>query len=88
MWKVSALLRTLHLTARPSLILSILSGMTAAVLWLGLKTINESISVSLYDEVRHGLQFRLSAILICACSKSWTGYAMRPQSKIIKERES
>ncbi|VDB84503.1 unnamed protein product [Peniophora sp. CBMAI 1063] len=45
------------------------SGMTAAVLWLGLKTINESISVSLYDE-------------------SWTGYAMRPQSKIIKERES
>jgi thiosulfate/3-mercaptopyruvate sulfurtransferase len=28
------------------------SGMTAGVLWLGLKLINESTSVSLYDEVR------------------------------------
>ncbi|KZV77623.1 thiosulfate sulfurtransferase [Peniophora sp. CONT] len=42
------------------------SGMTAAVLWLGLKTVNEGIPISLYDE-------------------SWTGYAMREKSKIIKE---
>lgn len=28
-----------------------ISGMTAAVLWLGLKTVNESVPISLYDEV-------------------------------------
>ncbi|KAI3621851.1 thiosulfate sulfurtransferase [Moniliophthora roreri] len=41
------------------------SGMTAGILWLGLKLLG-SRKVSLYDE-------------------SWTGYAMRPESKIDKE---
>lgn len=39
------------------------SGMTAGILWLGLKLIEESSLVSLYDE-------------------SWTGYALRPESRI------
>ncbi|KAI9512669.1 Rhodanese-like domain-containing protein [Russula earlei] len=41
------------------------SGMTAGILWLGLKLIKESTPVALYDE-------------------SWTGYALRPQSRIDK----
>jgi len=41
------------------------SGMTAGILWLGLKLIEESTLVSLYDE-------------------SWTGYALRPESRIDK----
>ncbi|KAI8995326.1 Rhodanese-like protein [Trametes punicea] len=41
------------------------SGMTAGVLWLGLKLLGVE-RVGLYDE-------------------SWTGYAMRPESKIVKE---
>ncbi|KAI9460256.1 Rhodanese-like domain-containing protein [Lactarius psammicola] len=39
------------------------SGMTAGILWLGLKLIEESAVISLYDE-------------------SWTGYALRPESRI------
>lgn len=39
------------------------SGMTAAILWLGLKTINDSIPVSLYDEVWH-LTFIRDSVLI------------------------
>jgi len=41
------------------------SGMTAGILWLGLKLMEESTLVSLYDE-------------------SWTGYALRPESRIDK----
>ncbi|KAG7099456.1 hypothetical protein E1B28_001307 [Marasmius oreades] len=42
------------------------SGMTAGVLWLGLKLLGAP-KVGLYDE-------------------SWTGYALRPTSKIVKDR--
>lgn len=41
------------------------SGMTAAVLWLGLRLLGVK-DIALYDE-------------------SWTGYAMRPSSKIVKD---
>ena len=61
------------------------SGMTAGVIWLGLKLINEFSSVSLYDEVRclysSFMSVRLTSFIIC---QSWTGYASRKESKIDK----
>ncbi|KAK1229378.1 hypothetical protein PQX77_007555 [Marasmius sp. AFHP31] len=54
----------LVLNGQRSIVTSCGSGMTAGVLWLGLKLLGVN-KVGLYDE-------------------SWTGYAMRPESKIIK----
>lgn len=58
------------------------SGMTAAVVWLGLRLLNVDKEVSLYDEVRSR-----SAPTWYASDdvpQSWTGYAMRSSSKIEK----
>jgi hypothetical protein len=58
------------------------SGMTAAVLWLGLKLINESTAVSLYDEVLFFLGGRFYALLIFAYSLGRvTLHARRVRSK-------
>ncbi len=57
------------------------SGMTAGILWLGLKLLGVE-RVALYDEVRllspHLRELSLTRL------QSWTGYAMRPESKIVK----
>ncbi|EIM92754.1 thiosulfate sulfurtransferase [Stereum hirsutum FP-91666 SS1] len=53
------------LTGKRKVITSCGSGMTAGVLWLGLKLANEATRVSIYDE-------------------SWTGYASRKESPIVK----
>lgn len=59
------------------------SGMTAGVLWLGLKMISESTAVSLYDEVRLSLWGSRSVQRpVNIRLQSWTGYASRSQSKI------
>ena len=58
------------------------SGMTACILWLGLKLINETASVALYDEVRCTPE-RVEQFAD-ARMQSWMGYASRPQSKIDK----
>lgn len=58
------------------------SGMTAGVLWLGLKLIGESTLVSLYDEVCPCARRRPDILLMF--SQSWAGYALRPESKIDK----
>jgi thiosulfate/3-mercaptopyruvate sulfurtransferase len=59
------------------------SGMTAGVLWLGLKLVEESTAVALYDEVRYTR--RSAGQSADARMQSWAGYASRPQSKIDKD---
>jgi thiosulfate/3-mercaptopyruvate sulfurtransferase len=58
------------------------SGMTAAVLWLGLKLLGVQ-KIGLYDEVSGSLATLTNTLL--TFYQSWTGYAMRPSSKIEKE---
>lgn len=57
------------------------SGMTAGVLWLGLKLLGVE-GVGIYDEVRLALCSGRVGLIIR--DQSWTGYAMRPGSKIVK----
>jgi thiosulfate/3-mercaptopyruvate sulfurtransferase len=59
------------------------SGMTAGVLWLGLKLLDAK-NISLYDEVRclsHGVG---SGVVADCGGQSWTGYASRTSSVIEK----
>lgn len=56
------------------------SGMTAGVIWLGLKLLGVN-NCSLYDEVNIS---QTKQSLHLTISKSWTGYALRSQSKIEK----
>ena len=60
------------------------SGMTAAVLWLGLRLLGVR-NVALYDEVsNYWISFPLPSPTDGRLLQSWTGYAMRPSSKIDK----
>ena len=54
--------------------------MTAGVLWLGLKLLGAP-KVALYDEVSHAMH---AVIKISNSGQSWTGYASRASSKIVK----
>lgn len=58
------------------------SGMTAAVLWLGLKLLGAE-SIGLYDEVRFISEKERLKGFTCWL-QSWTGYASRKESKIDK----
>ena len=57
------------------------SGMTAGVLWLGLKLL-QAPHVSLYDEVCYSIFLECTNYSLHPL-QSWTGWAMRPTSKII-----
>lgn len=59
------------------------SGMTAGVLWLGLNLLGVK-GVALYDEVRPSICMSAMDTDRWIDPQSWTGYAMRPQSKIAK----
>lgn len=58
------------------------SGMTAGVLWLGLKLLGAP-KVALYDEVSHAMHVVFPNINF---GQSWTGYASRASSKIEKAK--
>ncbi len=47
------------------------SGMTAGILWLGLKLIKETTPVALYDEVRCTTVTGWTILLMLACSLGW-----------------
>ena len=57
------------------------SGMTAGVLWLGLRLL-QTPHVSLYDEVCYSV-FLEHTNHSFHLFQSWTGWAMRPTSKIV-----
>lgn len=67
------------------------SGMTAAVLWLGLSSIweaqqREAPPLAIYDEVCPSCAMYLGGALT-PLLKSWTGYAARKESRINKGEE-
>lgn len=58
------------------------SGMTAAIIWLALQELG--VKSAVYDEVsRHAPRCKFK-LTIYDHSQSWTGYAMRKESKILK----
>lgn len=68
------------------------SGMTAAVLWLGLSSVWEAQQraappLAIYDEVSLSQVKENTLFLTHPVIQSWTGYAARQESKITKGEE-
>lgn len=59
------------------------SGMTAAIIWLALQILGTKGKVALYDEVSQFHDHDHPAARELIIPKSWTGYALRPESVIL-----
>lgn len=72
----------LVLTGKRPITTSCGSGMTAGILWLGLKLLGAP-NLALYDEVCSDQARRIQPV-INTVPQSWTGYASRAESPIEK----
>lgn len=71
------------LEGRRGVVASCGSGMTAGVIWLALQMVGVKGAPAIYDEVSRRVCLRGRAVGLIVV-QSWTGYAMRPESKIEK----